>query len=210
MLHGFYHPKFSDIDLIIYGKENAVKLCKALKEFYLDEHSHFRNEFESEGAIEGKQWRFQNYSPQEFVWHQRRKMIYALFDDAKSGRIIKTEFEPVKDWKEIVNEYRSEARIRQKGWVKLFAHITEDRDAPFIPSIYGIKPVKVLHGTRYAEEATRIVSYMEEFRLQAQKDERVYVEGNLEEVVTPKGNFHQIALTYCPRYYEQVLKVASA
>jgi predicted nucleotidyltransferase len=210
MLYGFYNPKFSDIDLIIYGKENAIKLCKALKEFYLDKHSPFRNEFESEGAIEGKQWRFQNYSPQEFVWHQRRKMIYALFDDAKSGRIIKTEFEPVKDWKEIVNEYRSEARIRQKGWVKLFAHITEDRDAPFIPSIYGIKPVKVLHGTRYAEEATRIVSYMEEFRLQAQKDERVYVEGNLEEVVTPKGNFHQIALTYCPRYYEQVLKVASA
>jgi hypothetical protein len=31
----------------------------------------------------------------------------------------------------------------------------------------------------------------------------------LEEAVSPKGSFHQITLTYCPRYYEQVLKVAS-
>jgi predicted nucleotidyltransferase len=210
VLHGFYHPKFSDIDLIIYGRDNAAKLKKTLEEFYLDEHSPFRNEFWNERAIEGKQWRFQNYSSKEFVWHQQRKMIYALFNDANNGRVIKTEFEPVKNWKEIVNEYSSKVRIRQKGWIKLFAKITEDEDAPFIPSIYGIQPTKVLHGTKYADEVIRIVSYMEEFRLQAQKDERIYVEGNLEEVITPKGNFHQIALTYCRRYYEQVLKVASA
>jgi predicted nucleotidyltransferase len=210
LLHEFYHPKFSDIDLIIYGRENAAKLHSALKEFYEDRHSPFRNEFENESSIEGKQWRFQNYSPKEFVWHQQRKMIYALFNDVKNGRIIKTEFEPVKDWKEIVNEYHSDVKIRQKGWVRLLAQVTEDGDAPFIPSVYGIQPIKVLHGTKCTEEATRIVSYMEEFRLQAQKDEEVYVEGNLEEVITPKGNFHQIALTYCPRYYEQVLKVASA
>jgi predicted nucleotidyltransferase len=210
LLHSFYHPKFSDIDLIIYGGENAARLRKALREFYQDGHSPFRNEFESEESIKEKQWRFQNYSPKEFLWHQQRKMIYALFDGVKSGRFIKTEFEPVKDWKEIVNEYHSETRIKQKGWVKLLARVTEDLDAPFIPSVYSIKPIEVLHGTKCAEEATRIVSYMEEFRLQAQKDERVLVEGNLEEVITPKGSFHQIALTYCPKYYEQVLKVASA
>jgi predicted nucleotidyltransferase len=210
LLHSFYHPKFSDVDLIIYGGENAVRLCKALKEFYQDGHSPFRNEFESEMAIKEKQWRFQNYSSKEFMWHQQRKMIYALFNDVKSGRLIKTEFEPVKDWAEIVNEYNSETRIKQKGWVKLLAHVIEDIDAPFVPSIYGIQTIEILNGTRCAKEATRIVSYMEEFRLQAQKDERVLVEGNLEEVITPKGSFHQIVLTYCPRYYEQVLKVASA
>jgi hypothetical protein len=50
---------------------------------------------------------------------------------------------------------------------------------------------------------------MEEFRMQAQKGETVYVEGNLEEVTTSRGNFYQVALTYCPRYYEQVLKAAT-
>jgi hypothetical protein len=48
---------------------------------------------------------------------------------------------------------------------------------------------------------------MEEFRLQAQTDETVIVEGSFEEVVSDQGSFHQIVLTYCPRYYEQVLKV---
>jgi predicted nucleotidyltransferase len=91
----------------------------------------------------------------------------------------------------------------------MLARITEDEDAPFIPSVYSINPLTVLQGTNGADEATRVVSYLEEFRLQAQKDEKVYIEGNLEEVITSDGSFNQITLTYCPRYYEQVLKVTS-
>jgi predicted nucleotidyltransferase len=210
LLHGFYHPKFSDIDLIIYGRRNMVKLRETLQELYGNKHSPLRNEFESDESIRGKNWRFQNYSPKEFVWHQQRKMIYALFNDKKSGRIIKTEFEPVKERKEIGDKNLFGTKIVRKGWVKLFAHIIDDQDAPFIPSVYGVKPLRVLHGTNGAAEVTRVVSYMEEFRMQAQKDEKVYVEGNLEKVETSKESFHQITLTYCPRYYEQVLKVKSA
>jgi len=78
-----------------------------------------------------------------------------------------------------------------------------------MPSMYGIKPLNVLEGSKIAGEAIRIVSYMEEYRLQAFKDETVMVEGNLEEVTTRSKTYYQIALTYCPRYYEQVLKLAS-
>jgi len=207
LLHDFYHPRFSDLDFIIYGKEKMVGLREILQELYKDGRSLFKNEFESDESIKGKHWRFQNYSPKEYVWHQQRKLIYALFNHEKSGRTIKTEFEPVKDWKEISNEYAPEARVLRKGWVKMFARITDDRDAPFMPSIYGIEPVNVLYGTRCANEATRIISYVEEFRMQACKDDKVYVEGNLEEVATSKSGFYQVTLTYCPRYYEQVLKV---
>jgi len=210
LLHGFYHPKFSDIDLITYSRENKVKLCETLQELYKDRRSLLRNEFESDESIKGKNWRFQNYSPQEFVWHQQRKMVYGLFNDKKTGRIIKTEFEPVKDCREIRDEHFSETKIMQKGWVKMFARITEDQDASFIPSVYGIEPLKILIVATGADKASRIVSYMEEFRMQAHRDEEVYVEGNLEEVTNPKGIFHQVTLTYCPRYYEQVLKVVPA
>jgi len=210
LLHGFYHPKFSDIDLIIYGRENLAKLRETLHELYRARGSTLRNEFESDESIKGKHWKFQNYSLKDFVWHQQRKMIYALFNDEKSGRIIKTEFEPVKNWSEIRDEHFSGAKIVQRGWVKMFAHIINDHDAPFIPSVYRIKPLKVLHGPKGSDEVKRIVSYMEEFRMQAQKDEKIYVEGNLEEVKASEGNFHQTVLTYCPRYYEQVLKVVKA
>jgi predicted nucleotidyltransferase len=98
----------------------------------------------------------------------------------------------------------------RKDWVKIIARVINDADSPFIPSIYAIQPLEVVTGTRKAVDAVRVVSYMEEFRLQAQKDEKVCVEGNLEEIVSPKGNFYQVTLTYCPRYYEQVLKVADS
>jgi predicted nucleotidyltransferase len=183
---------------------------ETLQKLYEDKQSLLCNEFQGDESIRGKRWRFQNYNPKEFVWHQQRKMIYALFNDEKSGRSIKAEFEPVKDWREIGDAHFSEKRIVQKGWVKMFAQIAEDQDAAFIPSVYGIKPLKVLSGVKDAYEVTRVVSYMEEFRMQAKKGEEVYVEGNLEQVTTPNGNFYQITLTYCPRYYAQVLKVVSA
>lgn len=207
LLHDFYHPQFSDLDFIVYGGEKLVKLRETLQELYHDKRSLLKNEFESSMSIRGKRWSFLNFSAEEFLWHQKRKFIYALFEDEKSGRIIKTEFEPAKDWKEIFNEYDSRTRIFQKGWVRLIARIVDDGDASFIPSIYRIEPLQVLDGMKEAEEVVRIVSFMEEFRMQASKDEKVYVEGNLEEVTSLKSNFYQIALTYCPRYYEQALKV---
>jgi predicted nucleotidyltransferase len=208
MLHGFHHPKYSDIDLLIYGKKENAKMRGTLAALYADDASGLKNEFGSDATMAGKRWRFKNYTVNEFIWHQRRKMIYGLFDDAKSGRVIKAEFEPVKAWSEIQSEYDPEARIVQKGWVRIKARVTADGDAPFIPSVYGIEPLEVLSGTRDALETVRVFSYMEEFRQQAQNDETIIVEGNLEEVSSPRGSYHQVTLTYCPRYYEQVLKVA--
>jgi predicted nucleotidyltransferase len=207
MLHGFHNPALSDIDLIVYGKKENKKIRKTLQNLYKDSRSGFHNEFESEQVMNGKQWRFKNFSVADFVWHQQRKQIFGLYDDKATGRTIKAEFEPVKAWGEIKSEFDPETKIKRKGWVKLKARITQDEEAPFIPSVYGIEPLKVLSGEQAGLEAKRVYSFMEEFRLQAQKDEEVIVEGNLEEVVSPKNSFFQVTLTYCPRYYEQVLRV---
>jgi predicted nucleotidyltransferase len=214
MLHNFHHPKYSDIDFTIYGKEQNVKMCQTLQELYRDKTSGLSNEFTSDQVMDGKRWFFTNFDVKDFIWHQCRKQIYGLYDDrAYSGRIIKAEFEPVKSWKgnEIVNEYNHRHCITRRGWVKIKARVTADDDGPFIPSVYGIEPLEVLEGPRAAGEVTRVFSYMEEFRQQVHKDEVVIVEGNLEEVQTPElsaeGCFYQVTLTYCPRYYDQVLKV---
>ncbi len=206
MLHSFHHPKLSDIDLVVYGKKENQKIRKTLQTLYQEKASSFRNEFESKQVMSGKQWRFKNFTVEDFVWHQRRKQIYGLYEDKASGRTIKAEFEPVKAWREIKSEYDAQTRIERKGWARIKARVTADDEAPFIPSIYGIEPLEVLSGEKEALSASRVFSFMEEFRLQAQKNEVVIVEGNLEEVIAPKGSFHQITLTYCPRYYEQVLK----
>jgi predicted nucleotidyltransferase len=208
LLHGFYHPQYSDIDLIIYGKAKLDKLQETLKTLYHESSSYLVNEFETEEPMKEKaaRWKFVNYSAKEYWWHQRRKAVYALFHDQKSGRVIKTEFEPVKEWSEIHNEYDSQTRILKQGWIKAVVHVTDDLQAPFMPSVYKVEVKKILEGKR-AENIKRILSYVEEFRMQTEQDEEVYVEGNLEKVITPAETFHQITLTYGPRYYEQVLKV---
>lgn len=209
MLHDFHHPKFSDIDLVVYGRKENTLIREKLQELYSESTSSFRNEFENNEAIRGKKWRFKNYKAEEFLWHQKRKKIYGLFEDKKSRRTIKAEFEPVKDWSEISSEYNAKTQVLRKGWTKIEARVVDATDSAFIPSIYQIEPLALLKGRKEAFNSQRVVSYMEEFRLQAEKDEEIRVEGNLEEVISPKGNFHQITLTYCPRYYEQVLKVLS-
>jgi len=208
LLHGFYHPRFSDLDLIIYGGEKLRRLRETLETLFKEQSSHLRNEFETGEAVKEKvkHWRFFNYSPKEYCWHQRRKTIYGMFHPDKSGRFIKTEFEPVKEWSEIHSEYNSRTRILKKGWVKAVARITDDSEASFMPSIYHVEINSVLEGVK-ADDVQRILSYVEEFRMQAERDEEVYVEGNLEQVITEAKTFHQITLTYGPRYYEQVLKV---
>ncbi len=114
MLHGFHHPDYSDIDLLVYGGKEIAKMREVLSELYSDGLSSFRNEFATSAAMEGKKWRFKNFSVKEFMWHQKRKFIYGLYDDRQSGRTIKAEFEPVKDWCEIISEYRPETKIVRK------------------------------------------------------------------------------------------------
>ena len=209
MLYGFDHPDYSDIDLLVYGIPQIAKIQETLSELYSDGLSGFRNEFETDEPIRNKKWRFKELSPKEYVWHQKRKLIYAVYDDhLASGRTIKAEFEPVKNWSEITNEYDSKIKVTHKDLVKIKARITQDTDAPFIPSIYGIQPLELIKGSKKAMEATRLVSYMEEFRLQAKRDETVMINANLEELKTKEGTSYQLVLTYGPRYYNQVLKVA--
>jgi predicted nucleotidyltransferase len=205
LLHGFYHPRFSDLDFIVYGKENLDLLCAALDELYRDDPL-LRNEFDSMNAISSKDWKFLNYSLEEYVWHQKRKMIYAYFDSSDAKRIVKAEFEPVKSWTENVNTYNPHTRITRVGWIKAVAEITDDTEAPFIPSVYPIEVKDVLVGPEVGD-VTQIFSYMEEYRMQARRGETVLVEGNLERVVTGTDVYHQITLSYGPRYYEQTLKV---
>lgn len=55
----------------------------------------------------------------------------------------------------------------------------------------------------------KIISFVEEFRGQAEAGQEVMVKGNLEEVEDSTGKHYQITLTRTSDYYEQVLKPLS-
>jgi predicted nucleotidyltransferase len=210
LLHGFYNLNYSDLDYVIYGSSKVEELVDVLDDFYKDRDGVLKNEFDFfDERTEQKNWRFENYTLKEYEWYEKRKRIYALHDSKELGRRVKVEFEPVRAWNEIRNEYHPEMRITRIGWIKAKAIIRDDKESYFMPAIYPIEVLEIIEG-RGADNIERIITYVEEYKMQVKKDEKVLVEGTLEKVETPQKTFHQITLTHIPdkRYYKQVLKIA--
>lgn len=206
ILHDFYHIKLSDIDLIIYGRKELKILQEVLQELYNKNNSCLRNEFESPNdEVFQKNWRYINYSLQEYIENNANKQIYAIMDSNVASREIKIEFEPVKKWNEIEDEYKDIERIISIDWIKARATIVDDKDSFFMQSIYDVDIEEIISGPKI-DNITRIVNYLEEFRGQAQNNDKILVEGHLEKVITKKKEFYQITLSYAPRYHEQTLK----
>lgn len=204
ILHDFYHVSYSDLDFVIYGRRKLGTLLELLKDFYAEKGSNLRNEFEGAKVSSSSHWMFKDYSPEEYVWHEKRKLIWAIYNSESLGRQVKVEFEPIRDWNEIKKEPES-MLIEKVGRVRCIAKILAEDQSYFMPSIYPIEVERILGGIG-SESIIRIVSYVEEFRMQGRTGERVLVEGSLEKVTMPKRSFHQITLSYGPHYHEQVIK----
>jgi predicted nucleotidyltransferase len=209
-LHGFYHPEFSDLDFVVYGRRTSQILRETLREIYAHHKLNITNEFDEWTKwAEGRHWYFKDIAIRDFCEHCRRKMIYAVYKPEKLGRDFKVEFEPVRDWSEIKGQYDQDARIKNIGWIRAIAEVLDDTDSFFMPSLYRIEVRKILKGVNVGP-IEQITSFVEEFRGQAEAGEKVIVEGNLEKVTDSKGEYYQITLTRSSNYYKQVLRPASS
>lgn len=201
LLHSFYHPDYSDLDFVVVGHRATLQLRDVLAELYR-ERSVLVNEFGQ--PIAAKTWRFQHFSLEEYVAHQRRKTIYGILLGHGGGRDVKVEFEPIRERGEILNEYVGEVEVARLGPVSAEVRVLSDAEAFYMPSIYPVEVTRMLRGS-CAADVERVVSFVEEFRGQVFSDELARVEGALERVTTPTRSFKQITLTYGSGYYNQVL-----
>ena len=206
LLHGFHHPRLSDLDLTIYGRGALREAREALEELYRS-GERFKNEFGTDWVPRSSSWPWKNISPSEFAWHQARKLIYGFFFSEEAGRWVKFELEPIRSWPEVENSYDPRAKVLKLGWAVLRARVSSADWAPFMPAIYGIEDVELLEAPRGGREPERVLCFVDEFRLQAFEDELILAAGWLEHVEEPEGEFYQLVLTYGPRYHEQFIKV---
>ena len=204
LLHDFYRIDLSDLDFTVYGINELMELRETLASLY--KAGALTNEFDLIDPSSLIRWRFKKYSAKEYIWHQRRKLIYGILNSKSLKRKIKFEFEPVLKWDEITNEYTDYLEVKTLGFIEAIVKVTDDRYAPFMPSKYGIEVIDLLKAPIKAEP-TRIVSYVEEFRMQLFKDEIGFIAGWLEEVQTSDRSFQQIVLTRRERYYDQTFKL---
>ena len=204
LAHGFHSPEHSDIDLIVYGKGQLTELRATLEGLY--QEGAIRNEFEGWTSRDPPaHWSFYHYSKEEYGLYQRRKGIYAVYDSEGLGRRVKVEFEPVRRWDEIANEYGSTKRITGLGRVEAVGEILSEDEGGFMPAVYPVRLEEISRGVD-SGDVLRILSYVEEFRLQLEAGETALIRGNLERVEGDDGTFHQIALSYGEGYFDQMLK----
>jgi len=205
LAQGFHHPRYSDIDLIIYGCKELKELREALTLLYAE--SPLRNEFKNWTVQDPPaHWNFTHLTKGDYGALQQRKGIYAVYSSEGLGRDVKVEFEPVRKWSEVKNEYDDNSRIVNLGRVEAVGEVISGEEGGFMPSLYKVKldgiDVNIDPG-----EIERVVSYVEEFRLQAFEGERVLIRGNLERVMAKGGGFHQITLSYGEDYFDQVIRL---
>lgn len=204
LAHGFHNPRYSDIDLIVYGIRELKELKATLESLYEDDS--LRNEFDDWTIDDSpRHWNFTNYSKEEYGEAQRSKLIYAKYVSEGLGRTVKIEFEPVRRWDEIRNEYEATKRIVSLGRVEAVGEIESDEEGGFTPSVFPVRLEKISADID-PREVVRIVSYVNEFILQVEAGETAMIRGNLERVEAGGGIFHQITLSYGPDYFDQVLK----
>ncbi|MBD3228047.1 MAG: hypothetical protein GF329_07645 [Candidatus Lokiarchaeota archaeon] len=206
ILHDFYHLKYSDVDLIIYGKKYLKKLREILQDFYSDSSFSIKNEFDGPPAeITPRHWYFKNYSIQEYLKYQREKLIYATIKSRIMSRTVKIEFEPVKSWRNISSRLDPNFEIENIGWTRATGIVLDDSDGFFIGGTYKVEIDKILSGPQ-VKDITQVVNYIEEYRGNLKTGEKFITEGNLEKVRTSNNEYYQITLTYGKNYDHQVLK----
>jgi predicted nucleotidyltransferase len=172
ILLGIHNPEFSDIDLLVYGLENAAKVRAALKERrsarirpvtgkVLEEWcasvaNRFPLSYEEARYLAERRWNYGFFGERYFSVHPTRK------DDE-------------------IRESYGDRVYREKGAVRIRAIVPDASESLFMPALYRIEEVKVIDGEG-ALPLKEVVSYEGLYRDVVDTGEKIEARGKLESV----------------------------
>lgn len=174
------HTENSDIDVVVYGRENCLSIYDALERL-MGERSGLVSKYGLKDLERLYKFRSKGtWMPlEEFIRMERRKLMQGRF----RGRDFFMRF--LLDWNEVDGKYGDRTYI-SSGYAKVEAKVVEDSDSIFTPCRYLIDDVKLLEGTRLSS-LREIASFRGRFCEQARKDERIVAQGKVEKVVEKNG-----------------------
>jgi predicted nucleotidyltransferase len=176
ILLGIHNPKFSDIDLTIYGQRNSQKLKETINRIAANSDSPIK--------------RFAGTLLED--WCRKKTRRYPLtLQDAK--RIIERKWNlgvfegtlfsvhPAKVESEIAEKYGDKV-YRPEGEVTIKATVIDNGESMFLPCVYRIGDVKIIDGKQPRTEIEEVVSYESLYDSMAETGEEILVKGKLEHV----------------------------
>jgi len=174
LLIGIHNPSFSDIDLIIYGRENSQNLLRELPRLF-DSY----DELEPFGGDLLKR-RIEDISR---IYFLEREIAAKLCMKKKDRGLFKGRqfsIHPVKTEEEVEERYGL-YRYEPLGIVTITAVIEDCRDSMFMPSKYSIRDAKTIEG-KPLPKVKEIVSYEGLYSMIADEGDEIIARGKLESV----------------------------
>jgi len=175
------HTENSDIDVIIYGRENCLSMHAALEQA-MKKRSGLILKYSLKDLERLYEFRSKDtWMPfAEFIRMEQRKFMQGKF----RGRDFFMRF--LLDWDEVDEKYGDRAYI-PSGYARIKGRILDDSESIFTPCRYLIGDVKILEGTK-VQTLKEIVSFRGRFCEQAKKGEMVVAQGKVEKVVEKDGS----------------------
>lgn len=180
ILLDIHQPKFSDLDVIVYGTKDSWALKKALTQNQGPDLQMKR--------LQGKaldDWclkKSQQYpiTKAEAFKLYSRKWNLGFFEDRWVS------IHPVKTEKEVTEKYGANI-YRPHGQVTFEAIVYDNVDSLFLPAVYRIKDVKFLDVDPLVN-VSEVITYEGLYSSLAENGEKIQVKGKLEEVTEKQTN----------------------
>ncbi|PVX23111.1 MAG: hypothetical protein CW691_11625 [Candidatus Bathyarchaeum sp.] len=181
LLLDIHNPKFSDIDITVYGVKSSWELKDALTKIGADAPVK-RLAGKALDDWCNKKAQYYPMTPKEALKLYERKWNLWLFEDTWVS------IHPIKLESEVTEKY-GQKMYSPCGQVTIRAVVSNNIDSLFLPAVYQIKDVQILEGTTQGI-ITEAVSYETLYDSLAENGETIQVKGKLEKVIEKETRQH--------------------
>ncbi|MCK4589165.1 MAG: hypothetical protein KAT77_01895 [Nanoarchaeota archaeon] len=190
-LMGHYAHKVSDINIVVYGKENFWKLMEFLEK---NQHPSLR-------------WK----TDEEWIQFYKRRDRYSIFPKDQFLKIMKKKrsegffgeclFVIFAAEKEEETWFKwGEERYTDLGQITIQGEVTNNFDSVVRPGCYDIKESKIINGD-FKGNIKKVVFYSRDYCMLAYPKEKIEVSGVLEKVESKnQESYYQIVVGYFDAY----------
>lgn len=173
ILLGIHNPEFSDIDLMVFGRQNVNRLRQILSAMALPGLSPMDAAYANEwcrGVVKnfGLEYR-------QAHWLVTRRWNFVYFGESRHVVSI----HPTRTDDEI-REIYGDHSYKDVGVAHLRARIADARDALYLPALYAIEQVEILDGPQV--EVAQICSYEGLFSQVGEAGDWIAARGKLEQI----------------------------
>jgi predicted nucleotidyltransferase len=175
-----HNPMFSDIDLLVYGLENAQRIRDVMDELFGE------NKVRPYSGEEVQAWQLRQV---RILGVPSRYAEQIAWSHWQRGRFSKTAFSisPVRMDGEIMNQYGAETYSPVES-VEFTATIMEDEANLFVPARYLVGDIKMEEGYAELPALTEVISFEGVFSAVFHKGDKVRIRGMVEAIRDERGN----------------------